>query len=488
MAFARRRETKGGKTRFLGIYLDVHGRERSAGSYDTEEKAVAAAIRQEERQALGQIGDRRPGRQTFGTYVLEAWLPNHVMELSTRQAYTYELNKHILPAFGMMRMSKIMPGDVRTWVTSMKEKGAKPPTIAKCKVILDAIFTTALNDKITVLHAGKGVQTPTVAARPRRIITAPQFDAIYHQLPTDTLRLLVETDIESGLRWGELTELRVRDLDLGSGMLTVCRVVVSLNSKFHPEGKRFFVKEYPKDKEWRSLKLPAHLVTKLAELVRRRGLRADDLLFAYEPPQQATRRSLPEVLPDPATLGWTEPNGAGRTYRHGTTTAYTRGECRCQHCRDAVAWYRAQRRADGKDTPRRPRTVNSDGHIAGDWFRTAVWNMAVKAAGLTFHVTPLGLRHAHASWLLAGGADVKVVMARLGHGSITTTARYLGTLPGADDAALTALDAIRGRREVPAVPDGHSPAAHALSEESDKDAKIRELEAKLAKFKLLLEE
>jgi integrase len=38
--------------------------------------------------------------------------------------------------------------------------------------------------------------------------------------------MLVETDIESGLRWGELTELRPRDLDFGTGVLTVSRVVV----------------------------------------------------------------------------------------------------------------------------------------------------------------------------------------------------------------------------------------------------------------------
>jgi site-specific recombinase XerD len=35
------------------------------------------------------------------------------------------------------------------------------------------------------------------------------------------------------------------------------------------------------------------------------------------------------------------------------------------------------------------------------------------------------LRHAHASWLLAGGADIQVVKDRLGHGSIVTTQNYL---------------------------------------------------------------
>jgi integrase len=34
------------------------------------------------------------------------------------------------------------------------------------------------------------------------------------------------------------------------------------------------------------------------------------------------------------------------------------------------------------------------------------------------------LRHAHASWLLAGGADLQVVKERLGHASIVTAEKY----------------------------------------------------------------
>lgn len=45
----------------------------------------------------------------------------------------------------------------------------------------------------------------------------------------------------------------------------------------------------------------------------------------------------------------------------------------------------------------------------------------------------------------AGGADLQVVKERLGHSDIATTARYLHTLPEADETALTALDSIRGR-------------------------------------------
>lgn len=47
--------------------------------------------------------------------------------------------------------------------------------------------------------------------------------------------------------------------------------------------------------------------------------------------------------------------------------------------------------------------------------------------------------------MLAGGADLEVVKERLGHSDIATTARYLHTLPDADDSALDAFSAVRNR-------------------------------------------
>ncbi|HEX6471792.1 MAG TPA: tyrosine-type recombinase/integrase [Streptosporangiaceae bacterium] len=49
------------------------------------------------------------------------------------------------------------------------------------------------------------------------------------------------------------------------------------------------------------------------------------------------------------------------------------------------------------------------------------------------------LRHAHASWVLAGGADLQTVRERLGHAGLCATERYLHTLPDADDTALEAF-------------------------------------------------
>jgi site-specific recombinase XerD len=79
------------------------------------------------------------------------------------------------------------------------------------------------------------------------------------------------------------------------------------------------------------------------------------------------------------------------------------------------------------------------------WFRRHICEPALEQAGLPFHVRVHDLRHAHASWLLSGGADLQAVKDRMGHARLTTTEQYLHTLPDADAATITALDNIRNR-------------------------------------------
>ncbi len=449
MGYLRKRVGRDGRPRYTAYYWDAKGRERSAGTFGSKKDADRAWQRAEAKVAEGRIGDPARGRMTFQRYVEQSWLPNHVVELTTRQSYTYSIYRHLMPEFGSMRMVEILPEHVRAWVVRLSGDGVSPKTIRNNQAILSAVFSTALSDQVTFLHPCKGVKTPTVPVRPRTIITPGQFYLLYQALPDAGAKLLVETAIESGLRWGELSELRVRDVDLLTGILTVSRAAVEVNPKFHPERERFLVKDYPKDKEYRRLKLSAQIIPKLRAHVADHGLGRDDLLFAIPanrtPGTASTSSSVPEQI------GLTEPNDKGRQYRHGMLSGYAAGKCRCPNCQSAYAAYRAQRRAEGKDHPRGLRSRDTDGHIPADWFRRQVWQPAVQAAGLGIRVRIHDLRHAHASWLLAGGADLQVVKERLGHGSIATTEKYLHTLPEADETALAALSRIRGRATVSPV-------------------------------------
>ncbi|MEV5042715.1 tyrosine-type recombinase/integrase [Microbacterium sp. LMI1x-1-1.1] len=85
--------------------------------------------------------------------------------------------------------------------------------------------------------------------------------------------------------------------------------------------------------------------------------------------------------------------------------------------------------------------ANSNGkHLWMGRFRASVWDPAVEKAidpeacepyglvPLRRKPTPHDLRHSHASWLIAGGAPLPFVQARLGHESITTTINTYGHL------------------------------------------------------------
>lgn len=262
-------------------------------------------------------------------------------------------------------------------------------------------------------------------------------------------RLLAQVAIEGGLRWGELAELRLGDLDPVTRMLTVARTVVELRPRYHPTGGRFLVKGYPKSREFRRIKLTSSLVTRIMTYTAARGLSSGDLLFTA--PLQSGPRTEPR-LPDPAALGVTAPNATGRRYRHGSLSGYSMGCCRCSWCRAVYAQYRAVRRAQGKDQPRSGRRLDTDGHIPRDWFRQRIWDPAVQAAGIGRRVRVRDLRHTHASWLLAGGADLQTVRERLGHAGLRATERYLHTLPNTDDTALAAFNRTRSGTRHAAVP------------------------------------
>ena len=70
--------------------------------------------------------------------------------------------------------------------------------------------------------------------------------------------------------------------------------------------------------------------------------------------------------------------------------------------------------------------------------------MVVKASGIDVGVHDL--RPPHATWLLAGGADLKSVMDRIGHSQIQATQKYLHTLPDTDQRNLDALNRVQTRQ------------------------------------------
>jgi integrase len=375
MAWVKVRKTNGGNRRFIACYRDPEGKERSAGTYPSRRAAERAGNREEAKVHQGTWHDHSRGQVTFAEYVETVWLPSKHVETSTLAAYRSYLNKHFIPVFGKRPIGKILPSEIQRWVTTATENGLSAASVSKYHTMLHSIFERALHDRVITFNPCSHTELPKVIKKKARILTPEEFAAILAALPAQH-RLMVETAINTGLRWGELIALKPRHLDLFKRTLTVEETVVEVSIKNSPTGARMLTKPYPKDNEARTMGLPADLVGQLTAWIGSRRLGPDDLLFAT---------------------------------REGT-----------------------------------PMSRNT--------FRTRIWLPAVKASGVGFDVRVHDLRHAHASWLLAGGSDLKSVMDRMGHAQITTTQKYLHTLPDADAKNLDALGRIRGRAA--AHPDG----------------------------------
>lgn len=369
MAWVKPRRTSSGEKRFVACYRDPEGRTRSAGTYTSQRAAERAGNREEQRVLGGNWRDRTLGAVPFQLYVERDWLPRKHIEVTTRAAYVSNLDKHFFPFFGKQPMHRITSSLVQDWVTQAAAGGLSPRSIRKYHTVLHSIFKRAVRDQLIVNNPCEHTELPKIVTKKTRTLTPDEFDVLITAVP-DHHRLMVETAIETGMRWGELIALKPRHIDFLRKAITVEDTVIEVSKKHSPTGERFVAKPYPKDNEPRTFAVRQDWLDAVAEHIKLASIGRDDLLF--------------------------------------TTTA---------------------------GTP-----------ISRNTFRTRVWLPAVKASGVSFNVRIHDLRHAHASWLLAGGSDLKSVMDRLGHAQIQTTQKYLHALAEADQRNLDALNRMQRRR------------------------------------------
>src|SRR3954465_13044260 len=278
MVWIKERVTDDGDKRFVACYRDPEGRQRSAGTYSSRRAAVRAANREEAKARDGAWHDSSRGQVTFAEYVETVWLPSKQVETSTLAAYRSYLDKHFIHTFGRRPMGKILPSEIQRWVTTALENGLSAASVRKYHTMLHSVFERALRDRVVTVNPCAHTELPKVIKKKARTLTPAQYVAILAALPAQH-RLMVETAINTGLRWGELIALKPRHLDLIKRQLMVEETVVEVSIKNSPTGARMLTKPYPKDNQARAMGLPADLVDQLAAHITDRRLKPGDLLF-----------------------------------------------------------------------------------------------------------------------------------------------------------------------------------------------------------------
>lgn len=186
----------------------------------------------------------------FGEYA-GRWLATRELTPKTKRLYQGMLVQILLPEFETKRLKAIRPVDVRSWYGRLDP--SKPTRRAHAYSLLKAILATAVVEELipmnpcTIKGAGQ-----TKRARDIEIASYTQLKALTEAMP-ERLRLMIGLGGYCGLRFGEVTELRRKDIDVNRMVVHVKRGVTLLSHQPVHIGK-------PKSaKGIRSVDIPSHL-------------------------------------------------------------------------------------------------------------------------------------------------------------------------------------------------------------------------------------
>lgn len=262
---------------WLGRYRGADGRER-AKSFGRKGDALRWAQEQESRVRTLDWTDPTRAKVTIGE-LAGPWLASHEVKPKTRASYESLMKTCVLPAWESVRVDRITPTEVRTWVGSMA--GAQGVLLSASRRrqayhLLTALLDSAVQDgrlpRNPAVPNGrrgrsKGFLPSIPRARDRRYLRHEQVLRLAGAASEYESLILVLG--YCGLRWGECAALRVRNVDLLRGRLMVEGSLAEVN------GRLIFGST--KAHASRSVPVPAFLRERLATAMTEKG--RDDLLF-----------------------------------------------------------------------------------------------------------------------------------------------------------------------------------------------------------------
>ena len=195
------------------------GRQVSAGcAFATKAEARAWLAGVETDMTRGLHVDPSAGSIRFGDYAA-TWMSQRALRPHTRETYESQL-RHILARFENEELARITPTEVRAWRGRLVNSDLHPNTAAKVYRLFRNIMGTAVDDGLLRVNpvnikgaaVEHSIERPLVSWRDvGRLAEAihPRFSA------------LVWTAAGTGLRFGELTGLTLKHVDLKAGRVRV---------------------------------------------------------------------------------------------------------------------------------------------------------------------------------------------------------------------------------------------------------------------------
>ncbi|MCU1472372.1 site-specific integrase [Amnibacterium sp.] len=259
--------TKGGR-RYRVLYRKPDHVQTQRRGFRTKKEAELFLASMELNKARGVYVDSGRSRIRLADW-LDQWFADRVdLRPSTRDRVAGIIRRDLNPSLGAYPLGEISPSVVQRWIAELSGR-LGPASVRKCVHTLSGALDAAVADGRIVLNPARGTKLPRVTKSGKRYLTHEQVDALAEAVDRigggqqhgafngygDLVRVLAYC----GLRWGEVSGLRVMDVDLRRRRLAVRHTVVEVNGLQH--------ESTPKDYEARSVPIPAALADRLVPLV-----------------------------------------------------------------------------------------------------------------------------------------------------------------------------------------------------------------------------
>ena len=210
-----------------------------------------------------------PGRSriTVGEWS-RRWLETKVdLKPSTRARYEGLLRVNVLPRWGEIRLADVTHEGVAAWIADLTASGLSAATVRQAHRVLSLTFSLAVRDGRLARNPADHVPLPRAAKHEKVFLTVDQVEQLADA--AGEYRLVILFLAYTGLRFGELSALRVRRLDLMRRRAEIVEAVAEVG------GRAVF--STPKSHQVRSVPIPRFLVDELAQHVA--GQNPDDFVF-----------------------------------------------------------------------------------------------------------------------------------------------------------------------------------------------------------------
>lgn len=271
-----------GSRSFRGRYRDASGQRHTAGTSTSKREAMRMAQAAEVRSRRGSRRDKNPGTITFGEYFQDHWLPNRVAEVATLAGYRSHFNTTLDAEFGTTSIEDISNTMVQRWIARLVELGVQPSTIRAHYRTLATVLgsrggVSAVRDGLIEGSPCVGIDLPHAPTRDIEAYSVREVDTLVMHAAAWWQPLIILA-VDSGLRWGELMGLQVRDFSSTYSHLVVRRTIIEVPASI--DTSRFVQKNFPKGRQSRTVALSPEASSQIAGLVADRKLLASDRVFS----------------------------------------------------------------------------------------------------------------------------------------------------------------------------------------------------------------